>query len=412
MKFLIHLHRLVGLFVAPFFVIAALSGLFYLLASIAEPIIYKDILFHENTRPHRPLSEQIKSAQDISQDSFKLKSVRPAPSQFETTRVLFESSGMYRQYVMHTIFINPVTLENTGAMGTYGTSGSLPLKTFTDFLHRDLLLNEYGRWYSEVAASWLWIAALGGLAIFLFQRKKRKYKGRLKAHVYIGIAVSFFLVFLSITGLTWSKGAGGEISKLRSAMNWKTPTPSRKINKDYRLNKPLGLVFEEVADKAYEYGLDSKKIEIVKPSSNSAWFVREIERAFPTNVDSVTIHPVGLDLVDHAFFKDFNFVSKLTRWGIDLHMGTLFGLPNQLFLIMVIIALIYLIISGYQLSFSRYKKLRIHLGLLFLNYNYGEKVIISLAIIFISWWLPWFMPFFIIMGILDYLKVKFITVDQ
>lgn len=37
----------------------------------------------------------------------------------------------------------------------YGTSGLLPFRTRLDHLHRDLLLENWGRFYSELAESWL-----------------------------------------------------------------------------------------------------------------------------------------------------------------------------------------------------------------------------------------------------------------
>lgn len=46
-------------------------------------------------------------------------------------------------------------------MTVYGTSGILPLRTWLDYLHRNLLLGDVGRVYSELAASWLWVTALG-----------------------------------------------------------------------------------------------------------------------------------------------------------------------------------------------------------------------------------------------------------
>ncbi|MFW8217664.1 PepSY domain-containing protein, partial [Klebsiella pneumoniae] len=58
----------------------------------------------------------------------------------------------------------------------YGTSGVLPLRTWLDKLHSSLLLGDMGRNYSELAASWLWVAALGGVALWLATRPKRKLK--------------------------------------------------------------------------------------------------------------------------------------------------------------------------------------------------------------------------------------------
>ncbi|WP_373689302.1 PepSY domain-containing protein [Rothia santali] len=59
------------------------------------------------------------------------------------------------------VFVDPVTGEIRGDLAVYGTSGSLPLRTWIDGLH----LGDTGRLYSELAASWLWVVALGGLVL-------------------------------------------------------------------------------------------------------------------------------------------------------------------------------------------------------------------------------------------------------
>lgn len=46
-------------------------------------------------------------------------------------------------------------------------------------------------------------------------------------------------------------------------------------------------------------------------------------------------------------------MAKLTRWGVDFHMGILFGLPNQLLLIAFGIGLCLMIIIGYRLWWIR-----------------------------------------------------------
>jgi uncharacterized iron-regulated membrane protein len=56
-----------------------------------------------------------------------------------------------------------VSLQVKGDLIVYGTSGVLPLRTTLDYLHRNLMLGDVGRNYSELAASWLWLGALGGV---------------------------------------------------------------------------------------------------------------------------------------------------------------------------------------------------------------------------------------------------------
>jgi uncharacterized iron-regulated membrane protein len=40
-----------------------------------------------------------------------------------------------------------------------------------------------------------------------------------------------------------------------------------------------------------------------------------------------------MQVLDRTRFDDFPLMAKLTRWGVDFHMGILFGLANQLLLI-------------------------------------------------------------------------------
>ena len=46
-------------------------------------------------------------------------------------------------------------------------------------------------------------------------------------------------------------------------------------------------------------------------------------------------------------------MAKLTRWGVDFHMGILFGLVNQLLLVAFGLALCVLILWGYRMWWMR-----------------------------------------------------------
>ena len=83
---------------------------------------------------------------------------------------------------------------------------------------------------------------------------------------------------------------------------------------------------------AREVNVNTGRVEIRPPAADGkAWVVQEIQRSYPTEVDAVSINGQTLDVVDRVDFKDFNLASKLTRWGIDTHMGSMFGLPTRSF---------------------------------------------------------------------------------
>ena len=92
------LHFYIGLFIAPFIFFAALSGTWYVIAPNIEKNLYAEQLY---------------------------------PASDESTRVIFAASGL-NTGESRAIFIDPVTLAVLGDMPVYGSSGSLPLRTWLE----------------------------------------------------------------------------------------------------------------------------------------------------------------------------------------------------------------------------------------------------------------------------------------
>lgn len=372
------LHFYIGLFIGPFIFTAALTGTLYVLTPQIEQAIYKEALTTSNTGTEKPLAEQISAARQHLTKDLPLFAVRPAPEPGTTTRVMFldatTASGA------RALFIDPVTLDLKGNMAVYGTSGVLPFRMTLDFMHRQLLLGETGRIYSELAASWLWIAALCGIYLWLKGRKKNRpdiaakspYLTTRRRHGQLGWLLLLGLIFFSATGLTWSKWAGSNIGTLRHQLGWITPSVNLTLNKttdntnsdehtghrehtnQVIKNTYSDSLFDQVLYTARQSGINADKIEIKPPrKENTAWFVREIDRSWPTQVDSVAIDPDSMKVVSRADFANFPIIAKLIRWGIDAHMGVLFGLPNQLLLAVFGGALCVMIIWGYTMWWRR-----------------------------------------------------------
>lgn len=374
-QFLRRLHAFIGVFIGPFIIVASFTGALYGVFFAFENTIYKNILFVENSASPKTLSMQIQKTNAVVGDSGKLLAVRPASGPTDTTRVLYTSEDS-RSSEYRTIFINPSSLNVTGDLITYGSSGAMPLRHTMDLLHRDLLLGDFGRWYSELAASWLWITGFTGLILF-FRRNKTKldksknhYQKLITKHVYLGLFCLIGLVMLSITGLTWSNLAGDNISKIRSGMNWNTPSINRNLetadmahdeHSEHELNHATVTdpgydlaMFDTIRDVARSNGIDATKIEI-RPATktNEAWLVSEIDRSFPSQVDSVAVNPKTLAVTDKSDFSTFPLMAKLTRWGIDIHMGSLFGIVNQILLVVIALAISILGMTGYWIWIKR-----------------------------------------------------------
>ncbi|WBL73780.1 PepSY-associated TM helix domain-containing protein [Serratia liquefaciens] len=361
------IHFYIGLFVGPFLLIAALSGIFYALTPQIESRLYAPQLYNDSTGPVLPLKQQIMAAQAIAPSKASLSAVRPSPAEGENTRVLFNVAGLQASERL-AVFVDPVTAQTHGVMTVYGTSGVLPLRTWLDQFHRSLLLGDVGRNYSELAASWLWIAALGGLILWGARRRKkltRQRGGLRRLHEKSGVLLLVGLLFFSATGLTWSQWAGENISVLRNQFGWATPSLSTAINGQdaapagdhaehrghmiVRAKPPQdGVMYDRVLAGARQAGIDAARVEIKQPAmAGQAWTVMEIDRRWPTQVDAVAIDPVTLAITDRVSFEQYPLAAKLTRWGIDLHMGVLFGLVNELVLVVFAAGLVAMVVMGY-----------------------------------------------------------------
>ncbi|MHA6672543.1 PepSY-associated TM helix domain-containing protein [Enterobacter mori] len=369
------LHFYVGLFVGPFIFFAALTGTLYVATPQLENALYRHALHTNSVGELQPLAEQIAVAEKTVGTDLRLHAVRPGLAEGETTRVMFADPSLGPSE-HRAIFVDPISLAVLGDMTVYGTSGILPLRQTIDYLHTSLMLGDVGRLYSELAASWMWVAALGGIALWFYTRPKRRinnsFQNRRRVHVALGWTLLGGMLLFSATGLTWSQWAGGNVDKLRAEMNWLTPqvntmlsgTPMVMDEHAEHRGHHGGMIvpemamdltqFDGVLSAARKAGIDANKLEI-RPASTSdrAWTVTEIDRSWPTQIDAVAVDPNTMQVMDRTRFEDFPLIAKLTRWGVDFHMGILFGLVNQLLLVAFGLALCVLIIWGYRMWWMR-----------------------------------------------------------
>ncbi|MFD6161253.1 PepSY-associated TM helix domain-containing protein [Nocardia sp. NPDC060256] len=382
------LHFYAGIFVAPFILVAAVTGALYAISPTLESIVSRDLLTVEAGGAPKPLAEQINAAV-ATQPNLTLAAVAPAPGAEDTTRVLFTDPSL-GESERRAVFVNPYTAQPVGDSVVYGSSGALPLRTWIDRLHRDLHLGEPGRLYSELAASWLWVIALAGLVVWVRRVRTRRSRnsaawlfapdrsqnsrGRtVNWHGSVGMWVLPIILLLSATGMTWSTYAGENITELRQQLSWTTPavttalpgsaapehnsggehheghvmTPAT-VDPIFRIAQ-VDRVFETARANGVTQGA-----EIAFPAkSDQAFTVKERRMPGTYTVDSVAIDGTTGAVTDRLAYADWPLMAKLTNWGIQFHMGLLFGLLNQLLLLAVMIGLITVLVRGYLMWWRR-----------------------------------------------------------
>ncbi|WP_406440082.1 PepSY domain-containing protein [Streptomyces sp. NBC_01613] len=364
----LRLHFYAGVLVAPFLLIAAVTGFLYAGAFQAERLVYA----HEMTvakvgDTELPISEQVAAARKAYPEG-TVSAVRPSPEADATTRVLLSGVKGVNPDHAFAVFVDPYTGKVRGGLEQYGSTGALPLRTWIDELHRDLHLGDTGRLYSEFAASWLWVIAGGGLVLWFSRRRDlRKVRGTggrrrtLGLHGTVGVWAAAGFIFLSATGLTWSTYAGANIDELRTSLGQATPSVSATSGGDHAGHGASastgdaehGVGLDKVLAAARAKGL-TDPVEIVPPAdANSAYVVRQVQRSWPEKQDSVAVDPGTGEVTDELRFADYPLLAKLTRWGIDLHTGVLFGLVNQIALMLLALSLVLLIVWGYRMWWQR-----------------------------------------------------------
>ncbi|NEW41004.1 PepSY domain-containing protein [Nocardia cyriacigeorgica] len=384
----LRLHFYAGVFVGPFILIAAITGALYAISPTLESIVSRDLLHVDSSGPAQPISAQVDAAIATRPD-LALVAVAPAPESGDTTRVIFNDPTL-GDSERHAVFVDPATATPVGESVVYGSSGALPMRTWIDRLHRDLHLGEPGRLYSELAASWLWVIALAGLLLWIRRVRARRNRnsagwllrpdrsgngrGRtLNWHGAVGFWILPVILLLSATGMTWSTYAGENITALRENLSWTTPAvsttlpgsdaPATHAGGDHHHGgsaaMPIGDTGDRVAqldrvvEAARAAGID-QPVEIAIPADDSTAFsIKERRMPGTYSVDAVAVDGATGSITARLPYADWPLMAKLSNWGIQFHMGLMFGLINQVLLLAVMIGLITVIVRGYLLWWRR-----------------------------------------------------------
>ncbi|MEU4560528.1 PepSY-associated TM helix domain-containing protein [Actinoplanes sp. NPDC023936] len=375
---LLRLHFYAGILVAPFILIAATTGLMFTTAPTLDKIIYGDeLVVTDPGETTRPVAEQIAAARAAHPEG-DLIGVRVGEAD-ATTQVDFTSPALtVESEKVHTVYVDPYTAEVTGQLTTW--ANATPLNTWLDQFHRDLHLGTTGELYSEFAASWLWILALGGVVLWWRRQRGNRTARRLLTpelaakrgvrrtrswHASLGVWLLAGLLILSATGLTWSGYAGANFGAAVDALKGSRPNVATALNGEgpaasgghhESSSGPAPAVdpaaIDTVLSGARDAGLDGP-VQITPPEdAATAWKVTQNDVVWPVRNDSIAVDSTGT-VVDRVNFADWPLPAKLTSWGINAHMGLLFGPANQIVLAALAIGLITVIVWGYRMWWQR-----------------------------------------------------------
>ena len=341
-SFIQRIHFYGGMFVGPFILVAALTGCLYAMAPTLEKVVYHDVMSVPAVEHPVSLEEQIQAAQH----------------------------------------------EVIGDYPTYSGLGEMPLRRWISSLHESFHLGKIGELYSELAASWLWVMACGGLYMWWIRRRPKnkatanaahqqpKRSARWKAtrlHSTVGAWIFIGLLGLSATGITWSGLAGDNVDSLVERMQWKaTPietalpgttaeTHEHTMHEGHEghgvggasSSTNIAAEAERVLATGRAEGLTGPLRLYPPEDAHSAWQVSERWVEWRTTSDAISVDGATGDVIDRQPFSSLPLFSKLSSWGIYLHMGIMFGLPLQIALFALGLATAALVVLGYYMWWKR-----------------------------------------------------------
>ncbi len=385
------------MFIGPFIFIAALTGAAYAMSPSLEKVVYSDILAVDTVDNPVPLEEQINNAQAVHPDK-PIAQVWPATEAEDPTRVLLLDESL-EDGQLRSVFVDPASGQVIGDETSYSGLGELPVRKFISETHRDLHLGEPGLLYTELAASWMWFVALGGLVIWLGRARRvrrmfvglraRRDDGKAGAverargtrnrfvnlHGVAGTWLIVVMLGISATGLTWSTYAGENVSTtidaisetpraIDTSLTDTVPPSSGSAHADHGAShgaaetKPvsseeIALQAQTVLDTARSEGLTGE-LRLYPPSDGEqGWQASERWEEWRLTSDAVSVNGQTGEVIDRLPFSELPLFSKLTSWGIYLHMGIMFGLPLQILLCICGLGIAGLVATGYVMWWKR-----------------------------------------------------------
>ena len=211
-------------------------------------------------------------------------------------------------------------------------------------------------------------------------------KKAMKIHAVAGTWLIVALLGLSATGITWSGLAGENVNKFVAAMNWKAKPIETSLHSEAKGNTSAAGSGHEghegheghgdqagsaeqnessqasdipaaQADTVYRAARDAGltgPLRLYPPEDeHSGWQASERWVEWRTTSDEVSVDGSNGRIIDRQDFKDLPTFSKLSNWGIYLHMGIMFGLPLQLLLLCVGLGIALMVIMGYSMWWKR-----------------------------------------------------------
>lgn len=381
-------HFYAGLFVAPIMILLAITGIIYLFKPQLDPLMYRDLMVVEAGH-HRQSADALKQHVQHAYPQGHVGQYLPAPAPDRSAQFVVHEGGRELN-----VFIDPYTGTVLGAQ-----DAKRNLQAVARALHGELMIGTVGDRVVELAAGWGIVLVVSGLYLWRPRGKasagvlwpRLGARGRLfwrDLHAVSGFWGSALLLLMLLSGMTWTGFWGKQYADLWNrfpAAMWnevpQSDQQARTLNNANRQTVPWAVentpmpqsgahaehaghvaansapALPQVSLQQVEDIATARQVEpgysITLPSTAEGVFTIAVFADDPRN--DATLHVdqyTGKVLVD-VRWQDYNSVARATELGVMLHEGKLFGLVNQLIVLLICLMILLGSVSGLVIWWKR-----------------------------------------------------------
>ncbi|NNB30236.1 PepSY-associated TM helix domain-containing protein [Pseudomonas fragi] len=381
-------HFYAGLFVAPFMILLALTGIIYLFKPQLDPLLYDHLLTVTPTHHGLSADEQLSRVQTAYPQGH-ISQYLPPINRERSGQFVLSSAGRELN-----VFINPYTGQILGEQ-----DAKLNLQAVARALHGELMIGTLGDRLVELAAGWGVVLVVSGLFLWwprgqsaagiLWPRLNRR--GRVlwrDLHVVTGFWGAALLLFMLISGMTWTGFWGKQYADLWNRFPvamWndvpKSDIEARSLNSATRQtvpwameNTPMpvsGAHAEHMAHAAHSSGpaapgitlqavvdtATARQVEpgysITLPTTASGVFTIAVFADDPRNDATLHVDQYTGTVLADVRWQHYGNVARATEMGVMLHEGKLFGPLNQIVMLLVCLMILLSSVSGLVIWWKR-----------------------------------------------------------
>ncbi|HEY9763778.1 MAG TPA: PepSY domain-containing protein [Trichocoleus sp.] len=389
-------HFYAGLFVIPFMLILAATGIIYLFKPQLDAAMYPNLMFVQPSTTLVPYTEQVQAAQKVYPDA-TVTQVTPNVASNRSTEVLLTTSDERNLMV----FIDPHTGQVLGERDEDNNLQAIARK-----IHGELLIGKLGDYLVELAACWGLVLLITGLYLWLprnrfslwgtliprlWSRNKRVFWRDL--HAVPGFYGILLIGFLILTGLPWTGFWGETFAQVYGRFPpqmWDNVPQSTMLTGS--LNQPRGQVvpwaveqlpMPQSTQSRHNNHTGQSHADSAAPQTNTAPVdlnavialaqakgappsfsvtlpegetgVYTVSAFPPDPTQEVTIHidQYSAQVLADVRWKDYGLVPKAVEMGTAVHMGRYFGFANQLLMLVAALSVMLLSVTGAVMWWQR-----------------------------------------------------------